>query len=144
MVWAGADNARETGCERSGSPHAGWRCLYGGATTGGGIALTLGRDAATLLLLAETDLGAGPAFSGSHDFRVGAGGEARLSGGDGDRWRFELDARGIYYALGARGPVLRTRALQSMTVCPGSFALRFGVETDGTYAQASAELAAYF
>ncbi|HSS40588.1 MAG TPA: DUF4105 domain-containing protein, partial [Polyangia bacterium] len=141
-VWVGVDNAREIGCELPGSPHAGWRCLYAGATTGGGLALPLGPDAATLLLLAETDLGVGPAFAGSHEFRLGAGGEARLTGGR-DRWRFELGARGIYYALGARGPVLRTRAMQSLMVTR-SFALRFGVETEGAYAQATGELAAYF
>ncbi|HVY36987.1 MAG TPA: DUF4105 domain-containing protein [Polyangia bacterium] len=140
-VWVGADNAREIGCEQPGSPHAGWRCLYGGATTGGGIALSLGRQA-MLLMLAETDLGAGPAFSGSHDFRLGGGGEARLTGG-GDRWRFELGARAIYYALGARGAVLRTRALQSLRLSR-SFAARAGAETDGAYAQATVELAAYF
>ncbi|MES1210136.1 MAG: DUF4105 domain-containing protein, partial [Pseudomonadota bacterium] len=141
-VWFGVDNARDTGCEQPGSSREGWRCLYAGVTTGGGVALPLGARAATLLLLAEADLGVGPAFAGSHDFRLGPGGEARLTGG-GNRWRFELGARGIYYALGARGPVLRTRARQSLMLTH-SFALRAGVETDGTYAQATGDLLAYF
>ena len=103
----------------------------------------MGGRAATLLLLAEADLGVGPAFAGSHDFRFGPAGEARLTGGAGDRWRFELGTRASYYALGARGPVLRTRARQSLTLTR-SFALRAGVETDGAYAQATGELVAYF
>jgi hypothetical protein len=141
-VWVGVDNAREIGCERPGSSRAGWRCLYAGATTGGGVAFALRHQAATLLLLAETDLGAGPAFAGAHDFRLGAGGEARLTGG-GDRWRFELGTRGIYYVLGARGPVLRGRALESLLLTR-SVAVRAGVETAGAYAQATAELLVYF
>lgn len=139
-IWVGVDNARDIGCAQPGSPRAGWRCLYFGVTSGGGIALSLG--GARLLLLAEPDLAAGPAFAGSHDYRVGGGGEARLTGGRGG-WRFELGARAIYYALGARGPLLRTRALQSLRLTR-SFALRAGVETSGSYAQATAELAAYF
>ena len=142
-VWFGIDNARDTGCEQPGSPLQGWRCLYAGVTTGGGIALPLGGRAATLLLLAEADLGVGPAFAGSYDFRVGPAGEARLTGGAGDRWRFEVGARGSYYALGARGFVLRTRARESLMLSR-SFALRAGVETDGAYAQATGEVVAYF
>jgi hypothetical protein len=106
------------------------------------VAFALRHQAATLLLLAETDLGAGPAFAGAHDFRLGAGGEARLTGG-GDRWRFELGTRGIYYVLGARGPVLRGRALESLLLTR-SVAVRAGVETAGAYAQATAELLVYF
>jgi len=143
-VWFGADNARELGCEQPGSAHAGWRCLYAGVTTGGGVALPLGSAPwATLLLLAEADLGVGPAFSAADDFRAGAGGEARLTGGAGNRWRFELGARCIYYALGQRGPVLRTRALQSIALAR-RLALRFGAETAGAYAQATGELVMYF
>jgi hypothetical protein len=139
-VWVGVDNARELGCARPESSRAGWRCLYFGVTTGGGVALSLART--RLLLLAEPDLAAGPAFAGAHGYRAGGGGEARLTGGSA-RWRFELAARAIYYALGARGPVLRTRALQSLRLTR-SFALRAGVETAGSYAQASADLVAYF
>ena len=134
-------NARDIGCAQPGSPRAGWRCLYGGVTTGGGITLPLG-GAAHLLLLGETDLGAGPAFAAGHDYRVGVGGEGRLTGG-GERWRFELGARGIYYGLGLRGPVLRMRALQALTLARW-FAVRAGVETAGRYAQATGELVAYF
>lgn len=141
-VWFGVDNARELGCEQPGSSRAGWRCLYAGVTTGGGVALPLGR-AATLLVLGEADLGAGPAFAGAGDYRAGIGGEARLTGGAGNRWRFEVGARGIYYALGQRGPVLRTRALESFLLCRW-LALRVGAETQGVYAQASGELVMYF
>jgi hypothetical protein len=143
-VWFGADNARELGCEQPGSSHAGWRCLYAGVTTGGGVALPLGRAPwATLLLLSEADLGFGPAFSAANDYRAGVGGEARLTGGAGNRWRFELGARAIYYALGLRGPVLHTRALQSIALGRG-LALRFGAETDGSYADATGEVVMYF
>ena len=143
-VWFGVENARELGCERPGSSHAGWRCLYAGLIMGSGISLSLGRASpATLLLLAETDLGAGPAFAGDDDYRAGLGGEARLAGGAGDHWRFELGARGIYYALGQRGPVLRARALQSVLLSRW-LALRFGAETAGSYAQATGELVFYF
>ena len=41
-AWIGADNARELGCERPGSDRAGWRCLYAGVTTGGGVAAPVG------------------------------------------------------------------------------------------------------
>ncbi|HET6284630.1 MAG TPA: DUF4105 domain-containing protein [Polyangia bacterium] len=142
-VWMGADNAREQGCERPGSPHAGWRCLYGGLTTGGGVAARFGQRRILLLLLAETDLGVGPAFSDAHNVRAGLGGEALLAGGAGERWRFELGARGIYYPLGARGTVLRTRVAQSLALS-SRFSLRAGVETSGNYAQAGGELVTYF
>jgi hypothetical protein len=143
-VWFGADNARELGCEQPGSPHAGWRCLYGGVTTGGGVAVPFGRGPwATLLLLGEADAGVGPAFEGSNYYRAGLGGEARLTGGAGNRWRFELGARGIYYPLGWHGSVLRTRALQSILL-QRWLALRFGAETTGAYAQGTGELVFYF
>ena len=62
-VWIGADNARELGCELAGSAHAGWRCLYAGLVTGGGVAARFGpRRSLLLLLLAETDLGADRLF----------------------------------------------------------------------------------
>ena len=104
----------------------------------------MGRDAATLLLLAETDLGAGPAFSGSSRLpgrRRWRGPPDRAAG---DRWRFELDARGIYYALGARGPVLRTRALQSVMLTPIVRAARSAPKPTAATRRPAAELAAYF
>jgi Domain of unknown function (DUF4105) len=143
-IWFGVDNARELGCEQTGSSRAGWRCLYAGLITGSGISLQLARTPwATLLLLGEADLAAAPAFAAGHDVRLGPGGEARLTGGAGDGWRFELGARAIYYALGQRGPVLRTRALQSIRLLRW-LALRLGAETAGSYAQATGELLAYF
>jgi hypothetical protein len=143
-LWVGVDNARELGCERAGSGHAGWRCLYGGVSTGGGVAARFGPGRSLLLLLlAESDAGAGPAFSDSHDYRIGVGGEALLTGGAGDRWRFELGARAITYLLGERQNNLRGRAGESLTLSR-RLALRAGVETAGSYAQASAELVGYF
>src|SRR5581483_3047074 len=50
-VWFGADNARELGCEQPGSDRAGWRCLYAGLTTGGGVAARFGPRRALLALL---------------------------------------------------------------------------------------------
>jgi len=143
-VWVGADNARELGCEQEGSDHAGWRCLYAGVITGGGVAARFGpRRSLLLLLLAETDLGLGPAFSEGHDFRLGGGGEATLSGGAGDRWRFELGGRYAYYVLGERQSNLRGRAAEALMLTR-ALALRMAVETAGVYAQASAELVGYF
>ena len=143
-VWIGADNARELGCELAGAAHAGWRCLYAGLITGGGVAARFGpRRSLLALLLAETDLGAGPAFSDGHDFRVGGGGEATLSGGAGDRWRFELGARYAYYFLGERPSNLRGHAAEALTLTQ-ALALRFEVETAGVYAQATGALVGYF
>jgi hypothetical protein len=143
-VWIGADNARELGCQRPGSGHEGWRCLYGGVITGGGAAVRFGPRRSFLLLgLAETDVGAGPAFSDGHDYRVGAGGEILLTGGAGQRWRFELGVRYAYYFLGERPQNLRTRAAQALSLTD-RFALRASVETAGSYGQAAGELIAYF
>jgi hypothetical protein len=143
-VWIGADNARELGCEMAGSDHAGWRCLYAGVITGGGVAARFGpRRSLLLLLLAVTDLGLGPAFSAGHDFRLGGGGEAMLSGGAGDRWRFELGGRYAYYFLGERHSNLRARAAEALTLTR-ALALRLAVETADVYAQASAEVVGYF
>ncbi|HVV49470.1 MAG TPA: DUF4105 domain-containing protein, partial [Polyangia bacterium] len=142
-VWFGADNARELGCEVPGSPIAGWRCLYVGATTGGGLAARFARRRDLLfLVLAETDLAVGPAFAGAHDFRLGFGGEAMLAGGAG-RLRFEVGARAIYYVLGERTPALRLRAGEALRLSR-SLSLRAGVETANAYAQATGELAVYF
>ena len=141
-VWVGGDNAREIGCTQPGSSRAGWRCLYGGVTTGRrrhvaagqrGVAAVAGRDRS----------GRRPGVRGqprlSHRRRRRGAPDRRR----GDRWRFELGARGLYYALGQRGPVLRMRALQALTLARW-FALRAGVETAGRYAQATGELVAYF
>ncbi len=143
-VWFGADNARELGCTREDSPHAGWRCLYFGVVTGGGLAVRFGPQRRFLVLvLGETDVGAGPAFSDANGYRVGGGGEALLLGGAGDRWRFELGARYAYFFLGQRGPVLRTHAAQSV-LFTRRLALRASFDTTGDYAQGTGELVAYF
>ena len=129
---------------RVGSEHAGWRCLYFGVMTGGGLALRFGPQRRFLVLaLAETDLGAGPAFSDANGYRVGGGGELLLLGGAGDCWRFELGARSAYFFLGERGLVLRTHAAQSILLTR-RFALRASFDTTGDYAQGTGELVAYF
>jgi hypothetical protein len=143
-AWIGVENARELGCERPASDRSGWRCLYAGATTGGGFATRFGPARRLLsFVLAETDAGAGPAFSGGHHFRVGIGGEAGLIGEAGTLWRFQLGARYIYYALGETGPALRTRVAQSLSIGNG-LALRLAVDTANTYAEATTELVGYF
>lgn len=143
-VWFGVDNARERGCDLPGSPHAGWRCLYFGVITGGGFAARFGpRRSLLFLLLAETALDAGPAFSGDGGYRLGGGGETMLTGGAGERWRFELGARYIYYVLGARAPVLSLRVGESVALTH-ALALRASVETTNSYAQATGEVVVYF
>ena len=143
-AWIGADNARELGCARADSDRAGWRCLYFGATTGGGAAARFGPARRLLaLMLADTDVGVGPAFAHHHDFRLGFGAEGLLAADTGPVWRFELGARYIYYLLGETGGVLRARVAQAFSLGRG-LGLRFGVETAGNYAQASTELVGYF
>jgi hypothetical protein len=143
-AWIGADNARELGCEHTGSDRAGWRCLYFGATTGGGFAARFGpRQRLLALALAETDAGVGPAFAHHDDFRIGFGGEAVLAADTGSAWRFELGARYMYYLLGEAHPALRARVAQAFSLGSG-LALRLAVDTAGTYAQASSELVGYF
>ena len=143
-VWFGVDNARELGCEIPGSPQAGWRCLYVGVTTGGGFAVRFGpRREMLFMTLAETDLGVGPAFSGADGYRLGGGGEAMLTGGQGDRWRFEVGARYIYYVLGERVPSLRLRVGEALQLSR-PLALRATVETANAYSQALGELVVYF
>jgi hypothetical protein len=143
-AWLGADNARELGCERPGSDRAGWRCLYGGATVGGGFALRFGPANRLLAFgFTETDAGAGPAFAAGHDFRVGAGGEAGLIGEANPLWHFQIGARYIYYFLGETRPGFRTRVAQSFAIGHG-LALRLAVDTANTYAEASTELVGYF
>ena len=142
-VWAGADNARENGCERSGSDRAGWRCLYGGVTTGGGFAARFGSAQRGLLFaLFETDAGAGPAFAAGHSFRVGVGGEAGFIGQVATRWRFQLGGRYIFYFLGDRLSAPRARVAQSVTVARG-IELRFAADMAGTYAQFTTEIFGY-
>jgi hypothetical protein len=143
-VWFGADNARELGCQRPGSDRAGWRCLYAGVTTGGGVAARFGPRRALLgLVLVETDAGAGPAFAAGRYYRLGAGGEAALVAQAAGAWRFVVGARYIAYFLGDRSPNLRARVAQSVSV-GHRFDLRLGVETAGSYAQATTELCGYF
>ena len=95
-----------------------------------------------MMLLAETELSAGPAFADGGGYRIGGGGEAFLTGGAGDRWRFELGGRYAYYVLGERHPNLRGRMGQSLMLTR-RFALRLSVDTAGTYAQGLVEVVAY-
>jgi hypothetical protein len=143
-AWLGADNARELGCERPDSDRGGWRCLYAGATVGGGVAVRFG-PANRLLAFAftDTDAGAGPAFAAGHNFRVGAGGEGGLIGEANPLWHFQIGARYVYYFLGETGPAFRTRVAQSFAIGHG-LALRLAVDTANTYAEASTELVGYF
>ena len=143
-AWLGAENARELGCDRPTSDRGGWRCLYFGGTGGGGVAARFGpRGRLLAFVLGESDAGVGPAFTGTHDFRIGVGAEAGLVGDAGAFWRCQLGVREIYYALGATGPVLRARAAQSFSISRG-LDLRLSVDTTGSYAQASTELVGYF
>ena len=88
--------ASQIGCERPRSDRAGWRCLYGGITTGGGIAARFGSaHRALLFALFETDAGAGPAFAVAHNFRAGVGGEIGFVGQVAARWRFQLGGRDV-------------------------------------------------
>ncbi len=142
-AWIGADNARELGCERPHSDRAGWRCLYGGFTTGGGFAARTGaRERALFYLLATTDVGAGPAFAGPYSYRVGAGGEAGFVGEVGARWRFEMGSRYIYYFLGDRTRALRGYVTQAFSLARG-IDVRFGANIAGTYAEITAGLFGY-
>jgi len=143
-VWFGADNARELGCERPEATNAGWRCLYFGLITGGGVAVRFGPRRSFLLLgLLETDAGVGPAFAEADHYRAGGGGEMMLAGGAGDGWRFELGVRYLRYLVGEKEPNLRTRVAQAIML-GRRLALRAAVDTAGHYAQASAEVVAYF
>lgn len=143
-VWVGADNARELGCARPGSDRAGWRCLYGSVITGGGAAVRFGPGGRLLLsMLAETDLSVGPAFANHDDYRIGGGGEATLSGGAGERWRFEAGGRYLYYFLGVRGGVLRGRVAQGVMLSR-MLSLRLAADVAGDFAQLGAEALAYF
>jgi hypothetical protein len=143
-VWVGADNARELGCERPGSDRAGWRCLYAGVVTGGGLAVRFGPRRAVLgLFLIETDAAAGPAFADGRYYRVGAGGEAELLANITPSWRLQAGGRLIGYFLGDRRPNLRGHVGQAISLGP-RLDLRLGVETAGTYAQATTELLGYF
>jgi hypothetical protein len=144
-LWIGADNARELGCDRPERDPGGWRCLYGGVTSGGGLAARFGPGGRILgYVLADVDAGAGPAFAAAHAFRAGAGGEASLVGAVSPAWRWQVGARYIYYALGATGGVPRATVGQSLRLGRAA-ALRLSAATAGTsYAEAAAELCAYF
>lgn len=143
-VWAGADNARELGCDGPARNPHGWSCLYGGVTTGVGVAARFGpgrRGLATLL--ADADMAAGPAFASGHDFRIGGGAEASVNAEVTPWWLWQLSGRYFYYPLGQRGGALRGRIAESFRLGRGA-ALRVGAATAGTYAEASAELYFYF
>jgi hypothetical protein len=143
-AWLGVDNARELGCTRASSDRAGWRCLYAGIILGGGLATRFGPSKRMLAFaLAESDGGAGPAFAGGQYYRIGLGAEAGLATNVATAWRFELGGRYVYYVLGERHANARARVGQAVSLAHG-LDLRVGVETAGTYAQATTELLGYF
>jgi hypothetical protein len=143
-VWFGVDNARELGCDRPDSDRQGWRCLYAGVVTGGGGAVRFGPQRRFLALaLAETDLGAGPAFTTGRRYRVGLGGEGMLVGEASDRLRFLLDARAALYLLGDRRANLRSQVAMSLSLSH-TWELRAAVTTAGTWAEAGLTLYAFF
>jgi hypothetical protein len=143
-VWLGVDNARELGCERGDSDRRGCRCLYAGATTGGGGAVRFGPEERFLLFaLVETDAAAGPAFKAGERYRVGGGVEAGLVAEAGPRCRFLLGAREILYFLGDRRENRRARVAGDVTLTRG-LDLRVGVDVAGTYADVTGQLLAYF
>ena len=140
-IWAGADNARELGCDGPAANPHGWSCLYGGVTTGGGAAARLGPGGRALAyVFADTDAGAGPAFA--HKFRVGVGPEAGVAAPATSFWQWQLGGRYIYYPLGERGWHARASAAEAFRLSH-VLALRLGVSTAGSYAEAWAELFAY-
>jgi hypothetical protein len=142
-VWAGADNARELGCQRPGSDRAGWRCLYGGVSAGGGLAVRLGTDQRALLFaFLETDAGAGPAFEEGHHVRLGGGGELGFVGDAAERLRMQVGARFLYYFLGEVMAVPRAFVGESISLGRG-IELRLTADVVRTYAQVTTELFGY-
>lgn len=143
-VWLGVDNARELGCERPESDRQGWRCLYGGVTTGGGGAARFGPDGRFMAFaLVETDGGAGPAFRTGKRYRLGGGVEAGLVAEASARWRFQLGGRQIFYFLGDTRQNRRAQVMGAFTAAPG-LDLRLGTSIAGTYADVTAQVLAYF
>jgi hypothetical protein len=140
-VWVGADNARELGCDGPARNPRGWSCLYGGATTGGGVAARFGRDRVLAFAFADTDLGAGPAFS-RDGFRLGLGGEAGLVGRVTPSWQWQLGGRYIYYPFGTTGGHARVAATQAVRLGP-RLSLQAGVATAGMYAELWSALFVY-
>jgi hypothetical protein len=142
-VWAGADNARELGCERAGSDRAGWRCLYAGVRAGGGLALRLGTARRALLFaFLGSDAGAGPVFKEGHDFRVGGSAELGFVGKVSDRWRMQLAARFTYYLLGQVMAVPSGFVGEAVSLTRG-LDLRLGADVVRSHAQIAAELFGY-
>jgi hypothetical protein len=142
-IWAGADNARELGCQRPGSDRAGWRCLYGGVSAGGGLAVRLGTDRRTLLFaFLETDAGAGPVFEEGHHVRLGGGGELGFVGDAAERLRMQLGARFMYYFLGQVMAVPRAFVGESISL-GREVELRLTADVVRTYAQLTTELFGY-
>ena len=86
-------------------------------------------------------MGAGPAFPKYH-FRIGGGAEAGIAAQVASFWTWQLGGRYLYYPLGERG--WRARAALTEAFQLGRHAaLRAGVSTAGTYAEAWAELFFY-
>jgi hypothetical protein len=140
-VWAGADNARELGCDGPARNPRGWSCLYGGVTTGGGVAARLGPGGRALgFVFADSDLGAGPAFA--RRFRVGFGGEAGVTAQVTSFWQWQLGGRYFYYPLGDMSGHARTWVSEAVRL-GRHVALRTGLATADSYAEAWTELLVY-
>ena len=141
-VWAGADNARELGCDGPAANPRGWSCLYGGVTTGGGLAARFGPGGRALgMLFGDADAGAGPAFPRDR-FRVGFGPEAMIVAPVASFWQWQLGGRYIYYPLGDTGGHVRLSAVEAFRLSR-ALALRVGVATADSYAEAWTELFVY-
>ncbi len=140
----GVVNARELGCERADSDRQGWRCLYAGAITGGGGAARFGPEGRFLaFVLAETDAGAGPAFTTGKPYRVGAGVEVGLMAEASARWRFYLGGREVLYLLGDTRENRRAQIAAAFTIVQG-LDLRLGTDVAGTYSDVMGQALLYF
>jgi hypothetical protein len=119
---------------------AGWSCLAGGASAGGGLATKLGR-ALLLYGLVESDLAAGVPLS--DHYRIGLGGSATTVLRLGSFWHTQLGGRYIYYFLGDRRRALAATLGQAWNL--GTRAqLRAIGEIAGKYREARLEAVAYF
>jgi hypothetical protein len=129
----GGEQQHQLGC-------AGWSCLAGGASAGGGLATKLGRP---LLLygLVESDLAAGVPLVDS--YHVGLGGSATAVLRLGSFWHTQLGGRYIYYFLGDHRRALCATLGQAWNL--GTRAqLRAVGDVAGKYREARLEAVAYF
>lgn len=129
----GGEQQRALGC-------SGWRCLAGGASAGGGLALRLARP---LLVygLVVSDLAAGVPFEDR--YRIGLGGAATAVLRLGPFWNTQLGGRYVYNFLGDERRYLSALLGQSWNL--GSRAqVRLVGEVAGRYREGRLEAVAYF